>query len=94
MKEGERTEMETEREKKRERERERPTVVFRLMSLARTAPPLRPASCCLSLLVIVACLIIGILGEDVEVNASAENELHVLPYANGEGAGLTASGTF
>jgi hypothetical protein len=39
-------------------------------------------------------LIIGILGEDVEVNASAENELYVLPYANGEGAGLTASGTF
>ena len=39
-------------------------------------------------------LIIGIVGEDVEVNASAENQLIVLPYASSQGAGLTASGTF
>lgn len=39
-------------------------------------------------------LIIGIIGEDVEVNAAAENHLYVLPYASSQGAGVTANGTF
>ena len=39
-------------------------------------------------------LIFGIIGEDVEVNARAENDLWVLPYASSQGAGLTAGGTW
>ena len=39
-------------------------------------------------------LIIGIIGEDVEVNVNAETSLIVLPYSSGDGAGLSVSGTF
>jgi len=39
-------------------------------------------------------LIIGIVGEDVEVNVNEQTALLVLPYTNGEGTGLTVSGTF
>lgn len=39
-------------------------------------------------------LILGIVGEDVEVNVNAETALIVLPYSSSEGAGLSVSGTF
>lgn len=39
-------------------------------------------------------LIIGIVGEDVEVNVNAQTALIVLPYATGEGTGISVSGTF
>ena len=39
-------------------------------------------------------LIIGIVGEDVEVNVNGQTALTVLPYASSEGTGLSVSGTF